>query len=719
MTDDSRMLQTIEWRDEGTEKVIQASNKVRDSVLDATEEINKASDALGGFKDGLSSIPTIPLPSTPLPFDFDTEEVKKASRSIEQASQSTVDLGGATEQLSGILDSVIPGLGGVGEALLQGSIVGAAASAAIAGVNLVLGEMQRQADETRKAAEALAQAETERALAQIDLEQREALVRSGSKEAREKILTDLADYTSQKELLERQGAKNAKLIAEQLKLIDEYSTYRLEAGRGDFTNVKSVQDAQDKINAATAQLNDFNSTAADLATDMIRVTDNLELLRESAERVGITAEEQAAVNRAIAEGTEGAVIGLRQIWEGPKEAMEDARAFGEKILNSLKLAAENTLKEAEEAAAAAKQIAEERAAAEERLLKVNEDLADVEADRGKALADRAIEAQRTAEFDKLNERLKNAQEYDAQRARNAKLAELQQQAQAAETAAQTKFFEDSQKNMARYLEAEKQAEADHSLQRIRALEDLNARLLDLSSQRDVAGFVNARRSGLQDISRGDEDAGIDAQRRRQQYEQSQTELETAFAKERTTRQAQLQERLQQEQEAAQQAITATQRAQKAIADLREQYARQDLAARRMQEDLSYRQTIEVLQRKRMDELRITQGAAAGVVDIALRMRDAIARIGTSVTQSIARNVPSYDVGTPFVPQTQLALLHQGERVMTAADNARYMRGGTQERTPSFVIQNLNVGKVASQADINAAVQSVVDGIASFASNGNM
>lgn len=33
-------------------------------------------------------------------------------------------------------------------------------------------------------------------------------------------------------------------------------------------------------------------------------------------------------------------------------------------------------------------------------------------------------------------------------------------------------------------------------------------------------------------------------------------------------------------------------------------------------------------------------------------------------------VPSFDVGTPYVPQTGLALIHKGERIITAADNAR-------------------------------------------------
>lgn len=38
-------------------------------------------------------------------------------------------------------------------------------------------------------------------------------------------------------------------------------------------------------------------------------------------------------------------------------------------------------------------------------------------------------------------------------------------------------------------------------------------------------------------------------------------------------------------------------------------------------------------------------------------------------------IPSYDVGTPYVPRTGLALIHQGERITTARDNAAGLSGG--------------------------------------------
>ena len=36
---------------------------------------------------------------------------------------------------------------------------------------------------------------------------------------------------------------------------------------------------------------------------------------------------------------------------------------------------------------------------------------------------------------------------------------------------------------------------------------------------------------------------------------------------------------------------------------------------------------------------------------------------------------SFDVGTPYVPRTGFALIHQGERILTREENRRGMGGG--------------------------------------------
>jgi tape measure domain-containing protein len=43
-------------------------------------------------------------------------------------------------------------------------------------------------------------------------------------------------------------------------------------------------------------------------------------------------------------------------------------------------------------------------------------------------------------------------------------------------------------------------------------------------------------------------------------------------------------------------------------------------------------------------------------------------------------LPSYDVGTPFVPQTGPAMIHQGERILTAAENRQFSANSAQMTT---------------------------------------
>lgn len=38
-------------------------------------------------------------------------------------------------------------------------------------------------------------------------------------------------------------------------------------------------------------------------------------------------------------------------------------------------------------------------------------------------------------------------------------------------------------------------------------------------------------------------------------------------------------------------------------------------------------------------------------------------------------IPSFDVGTPYVPRDTLAMVHKGERILTADENRDFMKGG--------------------------------------------
>lgn len=61
------------------------------------------------------------------------------------------------------------------------------------------------------------------------------------------------------------------------------------------------------------------------------------------------------------------------------------------------------------------------------------------------------------------------------------------------------------------------------------------------------------------------------------------------------------------------------------------------------------------------------------------------------------DLPSFDVGTPYVPRDMVALIHQGERIVPAAENARGAYGGVT------VVQNISIDSRSDQATILQAM----------------
>ena len=51
------------------------------------------------------------------------------------------------------------------------------------------------------------------------------------------------------------------------------------------------------------------------------------------------------------------------------------------------------------------------------------------------------------------------------------------------------------------------------------------------------------------------------------------------------------------------------------------------------------------------------------------------KIFSSFAGSFAGSIPSFDVGTPYVPRDTLAMVHKGERILTADENRDFMKGG--------------------------------------------
>lgn len=65
---------------------------------------------------------------------------------------------------------------------------------------------------------------------------------------------------------------------------------------------------------------------------------------------------------------------------------------------------------------------------------------------------------------------------------------------------------------------------------------------------------------------------------------------------------------------------------------------------------------------------------------------AIGGVFKEVFGGIFGGIPSYDVGTDYVPQDMLAMVHKGERIVPAAENARNGGGGSVTQNIRFSIQ---------------------------------
>ncbi len=713
MADENRIENVIVWEDTGTEKVARGAAAVRDSVVDATDKINDANAAINGLNDSVSGMPSVPMP-TPIPFD--TAGVKDANEQIQKVGDSAIDAGKASEMLYSALDSVIPGLGGVVESLFSMNPVAVAGTAIIAGLTLAFAENQRQAEEARKAIEEQVKAEAERARSQLDLNQQVTRALAGDKDAREGLITDLATVNNERIKLDADALNAQKKHSEALQEIERQRLAFEEASR--TRDIEGLRAAKDGMVAAQNSADSWAETLKKVNEDIKANNTQLADLREANKKLSLSEEEIAAVRIAETQGVEGTIAALQKLNEEQGKAKDFFGGLVDGIKDGLQNAKDTIVKGATELnAKIAEEQAKKRADAEKSLLEINEKLAGVEADRGKVLADRMIEEQRAGELGKLESRLAAAQAYDAAVARNQKLKEITAQGHAADIAAQQKFMEGQQKLLANYLKAEQNATEDYSRERVRKLEDLYNTLNNLASQRDVAGFVNARRSGMTDIGRGDTDAGIAAQRRRAEYDAAAAEQAAAFAKENAQREQQLQQRLEQERNAGQQQIKQADIVQRQIADLRARYAEQDLRARRTAEDATYQQTVAILQKKRADELKITAGAAAGVIDFIGRIGQEANKLKGLLGQLSAKSLPKFAEGTPYIQRTGLAVVHEGEAVLTAAENARRMRGGGIGGGVNLTL-NLSVGEHVSQSELNNAKMEIVNAITSFATNSN-
>lgn len=705
----------LQMTTDGTAEAAQDYDLLQASAEKTAAAIQQANDAAQGLNSTIADFAPLQQGGAEFWSPENQKQFKQAGKDAKETAGAMGNLGEAGQQLKGILDSVVPGFGGIFESLTSLNPIAIAGTVALTGAALAFGDLQQKADAARKAIEEEVAARSQAAYDQMELNQRVNAALAGDTTARENIIkeyaatnAEAARLAAQRDQIENDRLANQKIVDEQQKIASE------ALARGDLDAAEAALKLRD---TASVTLDGIKKSAEELKPKIDANNTAMSQLKEATEQLSISQAELNAVTLSGAQGVEGAANALDKLWGSLDTVKDTFEKVGGGLFDALKKSAEDTAKGVANTLADAAKARED---AEKRLVDINEDLAGVEAERGKVEADRVIEAQRAAEMGALETRLAAAQEYDARVQKNLKLKQIQDEANTADVSAQQKFFEGQQKLLSNYLKAEQTATEDYSRDRVRKLEDLYNTLNDLASQRDVAGFVNARRSGMTDIGRMDEDAGTAARRRREQYDQAAQDQIAAYQKENAQRREQLQQRLEQERNAGQQVVSQAAIVQKQIADLRARYAEQDLRARRMQEDATYRQTVDILMKKRNDELKITAGAAAGVIDFISRIGQAATKLKSFGSNLLQRGtVPSYDVGTDFVPNNQFAYLHRGERVMTAAENAQYMRSSGGRQMGNVVIQNLNVGKIATPDDIAAVKSEIVGAITSYGANANI
>ena len=89
------------------------------------------------------------------------------------------------------------------------------------------------------------------------------------------------------------------------------------------------------------------------------------------------------------------------------------------------------------------------------------------------------------------------------------------------------FYAQQRDAQADYQRDALRAEQDFGRERTRMIEDLNADLLDLASERDVAGFIRRQRQGNTDLTRGAEDSALESRRRAEDFERQRAEENAA------------------------------------------------------------------------------------------------------------------------------------------------------------------------------------------------
>lgn len=410
----------------------------------------------------------------------------------------------------------------------------------------------------------------------------------------------------------------------------------------------------------------------------------------------------------------------------------------------------------------AKSLEESKKAADEYAAN-SRSLISLEQQRAKLEEDRARTDSRNIKISALEAQIGAAKEVEAAQEKTQKIVDLRKKAGVEETAAVAKYADEAAKvnrefmqnelaEITSYRKAEERATDQYATERKRKLEDLTASLSELASKGDVAGFVRAQRAGVTDINRGAEDFGTEARQRaedfrdgvrqrQQEREAKLADLQASFVAERQARQANLAEQIAQETEAGKQRVLRSVELEKQLSALKEQFAAEDFARQRQQEDAAYQEQVKALtERNKQLAAQIAKSTdpvitAAGrlVKTVGDELNRAIANLKAG--QQMARTGVSggskmHDVGALYTQPTTLLSsfaekpgmgdavipFRTSEGLMPALDRIMQRYGGNQGGSAPVNVY-VTTGSVASQQDLADVKSAVIAGVAMAKSRG--